>query len=65
MYRIEAIMMLGHFRYNAAQPGDQRGADAALTKLAADSSLDSAVKAAVKAAQDLTAVQHGNSQQMP
>ncbi len=65
MYRIEAIMMLGHFRYNAAQPGDQRGADAVLLKMAADTSLDPAVLAAVKVAQSLTALQHGNSQQMP
>ncbi len=65
MYRIEAIMMLGHFRYYAAQAGDQRGADAVLAKMALDSSLDPAVLAAVKVAQSLTIAQHGNSQQMP
>ena len=64
MWRVEAIMMLGHYRYNAVNPGDQIAANKVLEKLAGDSSLDPAVQVAVKAAQDLTSVQHGNSQNL-
>jgi len=63
MWRIEAIMMLGHLRYNANQPGDQRGAEATLAKMTGET--DPAVAAAVKVARELTLQQHGNSQQMP
>ncbi|CAN5363815.1 hypothetical protein BH10PLA1_BH10PLA1_12480 [soil metagenome] len=62
MWRDEAIMMLGHYRYNAVNPGDQVGARKALEKLAGDSTLDPAVAAAVKVAQELTPEQHSNSQ---
>jgi len=64
MWRIESIMMLGHLRYNAGQPGDQRGAESVLTKLAADGSLEAPVATAVKAAQAMTIQEHRTSMQM-
>ena len=65
MWRDEAIMMLGHFKYNAAQPGDQRGAVTVLNKIAAEPNLDPAVAAAVKAALALTIEDHRTSMSLP
>jgi hypothetical protein len=65
MWRIEAILAVGHFRYNAVNPGDQRAVGKFLDQLAASDSLDGPTKAAIKAAQNLTEAQHNTSAQMP
>ncbi len=65
MWRVEAIMAMGHFRYMAVNPGDQRTVEKTLAKIGADSSQDPAVLAAVKAAQNLTLADHNTSAQMP
>jgi hypothetical protein len=65
MWRIEAIMAVGHFRYNAVNPGDQRGAAKFLDGLAASDPTDGPTKVAIKVAQDLTLAQHNTSAQMP
>jgi hypothetical protein len=64
MWRVEAIMALGHLRYNAGSPGDQRGAEKLLKQMAADESLEPAAKAAAKAAANLTEAEHHLSAQM-
>ena len=64
MWKIEAILMLGHYKYFATHAGDQRGATKVLAQMAADDTLDPAVKAAVKASQDLTLADHNMSAQM-
>jgi hypothetical protein len=66
MWRVEAIMAIGHFKYRVGENAvDQRRVSKTLAELAADDSLDPAVKAAVKAAQELTLADHNNSAAMP
>jgi hypothetical protein len=52
MWRVEAALKLGRYRYNAGSLGDQLGANRALRDLCADP--DPAVAAAAAAARDLT-----------
>lgn len=66
MWRVEAILALGHFKYRVGNnPGDQRAVKKTLEALAADDSLDPAARVAVKAAQELTLEDHHRAAQMP
>lgn len=56
MWRVEAILKLGRYRFNAGRIGDQRSATRTLKKLEKDS--DPIIQTAAKAALDLTVEQY-------
>jgi hypothetical protein len=53
MWRVEAILQLGRLRYNAASGADQRAANRMLKKMA-ENETDPIIRAAAKAAAELT-----------
>jgi hypothetical protein len=57
MWRVEAILKLGRFKYHAATRGDVYGARKVVAQLAADGNADPAVRAAAEAANNLTVEQ--------
>ena len=56
MWRVEAILKLGRYRYNAGRIGDQRSTGKAIRELLNDP--DPVIKTAAAAARDLTAEQY-------
>lgn len=56
VWRVEAVLKLGRFRFNAPTAGDQRGANRVLKEIAA-AERDPAVRTAAQMALDLTDVQ--------
>ena len=54
--RIEAILKLGRYGWNAARPGDQKAADAYVKAMADDP--DPVIRTAATAARDLTLLQY-------
>lgn len=58
MWRVEATLKLGRYRFNAGRSGDQRGAMREVRKMAEDPAEDPAVKAAAAAARDMTLEQY-------
>jgi hypothetical protein len=56
MWRVEAIMKIGRYRYNAGRVGDQRSAIKVLKELSNDP--DPVVRAAANEAQELTIEQY-------
>ncbi len=57
MWRVEAILKLGRYKYSAATRGDQFGSKKAVAKLAADPGTDPVIHAAADAANGLTVEQ--------
>ncbi len=57
LWRIEAILKLGRYRYNAGRKGDQRQAARFVKQLASEAT-DPAIRAAAVAARDLTPAQY-------
>ncbi len=60
MWKVEAILMLGHYRYNAGTVGDQRAASKILAKLTGGDT-DPIVQAAVTNARELNLGGHNRS----
>lgn len=56
VWRVEAILKLGRYRFNAGRVGDQRAAMRVLPELAEE--IDPAIRAAAVAARDLTEAQY-------
>jgi hypothetical protein len=56
MWRVEAILKIGRYRFNAGRVGDQRAAMSALEKLSHDP--DPTIRAATNAAENLTEQQY-------
>jgi hypothetical protein len=57
MWRVEAVLKLGHYKFNAGEPGnaaDQRWAKLIAKRVMNDASEDSAVRAAAKLSYELT-----------
>jgi len=56
MWRVEAILKIGRYKYNAGRVGDQRSALKVLKELGTDP--DPVIRTAAKAAQELTLEQY-------
>ena len=57
MWRVEAVLKLGRYKFDVGDPGrgaDQRAAGLTVKRMAADTDLDPAVRIAAEAARDLT-----------
>ena len=58
VWRTEAILKLGRYRFNAGRRGDQLAAERTVKRLASDTAIGAAPNLAAKAARDLTSEQY-------